>query len=464
MTVKVVMPVRNLNLVEPLAHKATAMRTTETSGPSPTRSGAVDPLIGTSLRRGDVDSSMPRSTRPTTPGPRTSRTATATSTTRTTSSALWLSADSSPRGEPFTFAELVQAWHDCRRTKRNSASAQAWEDHCERNLVALYEQLLAWQWEPGQSFCFVITHPRPREVWAAPFRDRIVHHLLYNRIGKIFEASFVAGSCACIPGRGTLYGADLLEHGVRSITANWTRYAFYLKLDLANFFVSIDKLKLWPLLQAKLQDPWWAWLAHTVLFHDPRDNYELRCRPALLQLVPPHKRLINAPADTGLPIGNLSSQFFANVLLNHVDQRVKHRHRIEHYVRYVDDMVLLHESAARLNDILRDLDSWLPTHMHLQLNPRKTILQPIARGIDFVGHVIKPWRRTTRPRTLATALNRLQEMDRADVFTAGNSYLGLVRQATHSHHEQARLGNVLRRRGHAIAGDLSKIYRSNSNG
>jgi RNA-directed DNA polymerase len=320
--------------------------------------------------------------------------------------------------------------------------------------------LLAGEWQPGQSFCFVITHPRPREVWAAPFRDRIVHHLLYNRIAKRFEATFDAGSCACIPGRGTLYGAERLEHSVRSITANWARPAFYLKLDMANFFVSIDKLVLWPLLQARLPDPWWAWLAHTVLFHDPRQNYELRCRPGLLQLVPPHKRLVNAPADTGLPIGNLSSQFFANVLLNQVDQRVKHLHRIRHYVRYVDDMVLLHESAQRLNDVLADLDAWLPASMHLQLNPRKTILQPIERGIDFVGHVIKPWRRTTRPRTLATALQRLQAMDGADVFTAGNSYLGLVRQATHSHHEQAQLANALRRRGHAVAGDLGKIYRS----
>ena len=93
------------------------------------------------------------------------------------------------------------------------------------------------------------------------------------------------------------------------------------------------------------------------------------------------------------------------------------------------------------------------------INPAKTILQPVARGIDFVGHVIKPWRRTTRPRTLATAARRLRDMPAGEVFAAGNSYLGLLRQASHSHADQATLANVLRGRGHAVKGDLSKIYR-----
>lgn len=103
--------------------------------------------------------------------------------------------------------------------------------------------------------------------------------------------------------------------------------------------------------------------------------------------------------------------------------------------------------------------AWLPERLGAHLNPTKTILQPIERGIDFVGHVIKPWRRTTRKRTLATAVSRLQDVPAADVFAAGNSYLGLLRQASHSHADRAVLANVLRGRGHAVKGDLSKIYR-----
>ena len=349
---------------------------------------------------------------------------------------------------------------DCRRNKRNSASAIAFEAHLESNLCDLNDELLGGSYSPGRSICFVVTRPKPREVWAAEFRDRVVHHLLYNKIAPRFHAGFVANSCACIPGRGTLYAAKRLEHDVRSLTQNWSRPAHYLKCDLANFFVAIDKHVLRAQLAKRVCEPWWMELAETILFHDPRRDVELRGRPELLALVPPHKSLFNAPPDTGLPIGNLSSQFFANVHLDALDQFAKHQVKARHYVRYVDDFVLLHESTAWLNESLAKFDAFLPARLGARLNPRKTILQPVARGIDFVGHVIKPWCRSTRPRTLRTALHRLEHMPKADVFAAGNSYLGLLRQSPASHTDRAHLANALRRRGHSVKSDLTKIYRN----
>jgi RNA-directed DNA polymerase len=358
-------------------------------------------------------------------------------------------------------AELVQAWIDCRRSKRQSASAQTFEANAEHHLCRLRERLLDGTYQPGRSICFVVTHPKPREVWAASFEDRIVHHLLYSRIGPRFEASFIAGSAACIKGRGTLYAARRLEHDVRSITRNWQRPAYYLKADLANFFVSIDKNVLRAQLHTRIAEPWWRWLTDTVLMHDPRTDYELRGPSNLLARVPPHKRLINANADTGLPIGNLSSQFFANVLLNALDQRAKHHLHARYYGRYVDDIYLLHESPQWLNAALVDISAWLPETLHLNLNPAKTVLQPIERGIDFVGHVVKPWRRTTRRKTVSIAISRIERAPAADVLTTGNSYLGLVRQASHSHKDQAAIARALMKRGHAVAGDLSKAYQRN---
>ena len=353
----------------------------------------------------------------------------------------------------------MQAYLDCRRAKRNTASALLFEERLEHNLCELFDDLANGQYRPGRSICFVITRPKPREVWAAQFRDRIVHHLLYNQIAARFHAGFVAGSCACIPGRGTLYAARRLEADVRSITQNWSRPAHYLKLDLANFFVAIDKAVLHDQLATRITEPWWMWLADLVLFHDPRENVELRGRPELLARVPPHKSLFNAPDDTGLPIGNLSSQFFANVHLDTLDQFCKHRIGARHYVRYVDDFVLLHESPQWLNAAHDRIRDFLPAQLGARLNPAKTILQPVERGIDFVGHVIKPWRRTTRPRTVAVAGHRLGSMPADEVFEAGNSYLGLLRQASHSHHDRTRIANVLRAREHVIAGDMTKAFR-----
>jgi RNA-directed DNA polymerase len=371
-----------------------------------------------------------------------------------------LSADSyAPHdGAPFSMLDLVKAWQDCRRHKNQTESAQAFSANIESNLCQLRDELLSQAYRPGRSICFAVTHPKLREVWAADFRDRVVHHLLYNHIAARFIASFDAGSAACIPERGTLYAAKRLEHDVRSITQNWQRPASYLKCDLANFFVAIDKPTLQAQLHRKVTEPFWRWLTDAVLMHDPRTDFEVRGRPELLQRVPVHKRLVNAPADTGLPIGNLSSQFFANVHLNGLDQFCKHQVKARRYGRYVDDFYLLHESTEWLSAARQRIEAWLPENIGARLNPSKTILQPVDRGIDFVGHVIKPWRRTTRPRTTATAILRLQSMPAADVFSAGNSYLGLARQASHSHHDQAKLINVLRKRGHCFKPDLTKIF------
>jgi RNA-directed DNA polymerase len=378
--------------------------------------------------------------------------ATRTTTTRTTPTGFGLSANGNDAA--FSFEELAVAYFDCRRTKRNSHSALAFEQDLERNLGRLHDELLGGTYRPGPSICFVVVRPKPREVWAAAFRDRIVHHLLYNRIAPRFLASFIADSCACIPGRGTLYAAQRLEAKVRSQTQNWTRPGWYLKCDLANFFVSIDKRILRDLLAARVIEPWWLALTDLILFHDPRGTVDLRATPSRLALIPRHKSLFNQPDHLGLPIGNLSSQFFANVYLDVLDQHAKHRLRIRHYIRYVDDFVMLDHSPEWLNYARADIEAFLPDRLGVRLNSSKTVIQPIARGIDFVGQVIKPWRRTVND-----ALRRVSSMDPSDVFESGNSYLGLLGQATHGLADKASMANLLRRRGYMVKGDLSKIYR-----
>jgi RNA-directed DNA polymerase len=356
-----------------------------------------------------------------------------------------------------SFAELVQAYYDCRRLKQNTASALLFELDLERNLMQLHEQLQDGTYRPGRSICFVITRPKPREVWAADFRDRVVHHLLYNKIGARFLASFIADSCACIPGRGTLYGGKRLEAKVRSVTQNWSRPAHYLKCDLANFFVSIDKRILWPKLAKKIPERWWRNLCALVLFHDPRENVEIRGEKSLLRLVPPHKRLMQASPHHGLPIGNLSSQFFANVLLDGLDQHIKHTIKARHYVRYVDDMVLLHESTQWLNEALRSINDLLP-RLGLALNPRKTVLQPVNRGVDFAGYVIKPWRTEVRRRTVRAGLGRIESLPHGTTLETINSYLGMMGHVN-GHHDRSRIANAARKRGHCVDSRLTKAYR-----
>ncbi|WP_371355556.1 RNA-directed DNA polymerase [Pseudomonas chlororaphis] len=378
-----------------------------------------------------------------------------TTTTRTTSAWCVLSADSSVA--QFQFEDLVQAYYDCRRRKRNTASARRYEQDMEINLLELYDDLIAGTYRPGRSICFVVTRPKAREVWAADFRDRIVHHLLYNHIGPRIERSFIADSCACISGRGTLYAAKRLESKIRSASQNWSRPVFYLKCDLANFFVAINKPVLLEQLAARITEPWWLALAEQILMHDPRENYEVRSPAHLFNRVPQHKRLTAQAAHLGLPIGNLSSQFFANVYLDALDQFAKHTLKARHYIRYVDDFVFLHESPQQLNEWLARVEAFLP-RLGAKLNPTKTILQPVDRGVDFVGHVIKPWRRTTRKRSVAQALKRTAAAPAEDLRETANSYFGLLGQASHSQKDRAALARVVLKRGHVVNGDLTKTY------
>lgn len=437
----------------------TATHIRDTAG-MPERSRAVSPLIGSGLRRGDVDSTILRRTTATTPGARTSTTATRIGTTRTTRTRSSSSAKSFlHRHAAFSFRDLHRAYYNCRSHKRRTKSALRFEIGLETNLFNLWQALVSGTYSIGRSICFAITHPKPREVWAAEFIDRIVQWLLINKIADRFYRSFIADSCACIPGRSTLYAAERLEAKVRSVTQNWSRPAYYLKCDIANFFVSIDKSIVFELLAKRIPEHWWLELTRQILWHDPRHDYETRGSVEDLAKVPRHKRLAEQPHTHGLPIGNLSSQFFANVLMDVLDQFIKHRLGVRHYIRYVDDFVLLHESPQVLNAWLSEIMEFLPARLHLELNTSKTILQPIPRGVDFVGQIVKPWRRCLRRRTLRYAELQVAKAKPADLLATTNSYLGLCRQASKSHNDQARICRAAWRRGHSVEGDLSKIHR-----
>jgi len=374
-----------------------------------------------------------------------------TTTTRTTATTPAPSADRNDSAHAgLSIRDVIEAYFDCVKTKRNTASAREFAVHLEANLVTLFEELVAGTYRPGPSICFIVKRPRPREIWAAQFRDRVVHHLLYNRLGPRFERGFIADSCACIKGRGTLYAARRLESKVRAVSSNWTRRAYYLKCDLANFFVAIDKRVLAARLEPRIPEAWWRELTDLVLFHDPRPDVIVRSPPEDMVLVPPHKRLLEQPVTHGLPIGNLSSQFFANVYLDALDQFVKHTLRARHYIRYVDDFVLLHESPTWLNAARAEIERFLERELRARLNASKTILQPVDRGVDFVGQVIKPWRRVVRPRTLRAAIARLDQVEAEDLPPVANSYFGLIRQASASHSDRARLAKAVLGRGHAV--------------
>ena len=354
-----------------------------------------------------------------------------------------------------TVAHLFRAYYDCRKRKRNTASARAFEINLESNLMDLYGHLRDGTWQPLPASVFVVRRPKPREVWAADFRDRIVHHLVYRAIGPAIERSFIHDSCACIKGRGTLYGANRLQHHLLSATESWTKPVFVLKADIANFFGSIRQQDLFAMLAKRISDETMLDLCRKLVFQDVRRGAIVKSRPHELALVPPRKSLFQAAPGVGLPIGNLSSQFFANVYLDGVDQLIKRHLGFRYYVRYVDDMVLIHSDPKALLKAAEAIREHL-AGIGLALAQHKTYVAPAAKGVDFVGHVIRPHRRSGRPKTHRSALRRLSETDGPNFRTTCNSYLGLYRHGG-SRAQIVAICRIAFRRRHWVAGDLSRV-------
>lgn len=342
-----------------------------------------------------------------------------------------------------TFEEVVDAYFDCRKNKRNTVHAIAFEYELERNLFDLYEELISGEYRIGRSIAFVVEQPKVREIWAGTFRDRIVHHIIYNRLKPRFYPSFIRNTFACIPERGVLDGSNRLWAGMRSLTRNWQKSSYYLQGDVRNFFVSIDKEILFTLLEPRIVEPWLMDLTRQVVFHDPRENCIMKSKPSAFARVPKHKSLLNNDAKKGLPIGNLTSQFFANVYLDELDQFVKHGLRAKYYYRYVDDWVILNESATVLNGHFDAIQNFLQTKLALELHPYKKRIAPLHQGIDFIGYIHKPYRRQIRPRTAGKMVSLVHQWKKSShavesealnhLRNSLNSYFGIARWASTYH-------------------------------
>lgn len=337
----------------------------------------------------------------------------------------------------FTIEDLYKAYYECRKRKRSSLSAMEFEFDLESNMMKLYDELKSGEYKIGVSICFVVLKPKPREVWAASFRDRIVHHLVYNAIKDRFYATFIKDTFSCIPGRGTLNAAKKVAKYAKAVTHDYTKKAYYLKADLKNFFVSIDKNILYELLLKRIPEQWLRDLIRQIVYHNPKDNVIVQSPQWKFNLLPSYKSLWNCPADKGLPIGNLTSQFFSNVYLDVLDQFVKHELKCKYYCRYVDDFVIMDESPERLNYCYDRIADFISQNLLIVLHKDKKTVNLVSNGIDFVGYVAKPNRFYLRQRTLRDIFRLVRRYEKG-VYDIGenvlewlasvfNSYVGMLR-------------------------------------
>ena len=329
----------------------------------------------------------------------------------------------------FILDEVYQAFLDCRRKKRKTKDYLEFDINREQNLIRLHTELVLGTYNVGKSVHFIVEYPKAREVWAGNFRDRIVHHLLCNRIQDRFLKRFIHDSYSCIIGKGTLYGAQRIFKFVRQITDNFQEKSYYLQFDLSNYFLSINRNILYNLLSKYVKEEENRWLIRQILFHDPRQNYYSKATKELIQKLPNHKTLFSCDNIHGMPIGNLTSQFFSNVYLNELDQFIKRKLKIKYYGRYVDDFILIHKDIQYLKYCEKKISNFLINNLDLELNNQKTKHNLVDKGIDFVGYIIKPGRIHLREKTKRKLINISKDLKPSNIQEKTqniNSYLGML--------------------------------------
>ena len=344
-------------------------------------------------------------------------------------------------GEPTLFAEqemgglsladVIEAYYDCRRRKRCTVNAMEFEMDYERNCIDLWREINEHRYEPRRSIAFVIEHPVKREIFAADFRDRVVHHLIAMRIYPLLERQFLIDSYSTQKGKGTLFGINRVERHVKECSENYTRDCWILKIDISGYFMSISKRMLYECIGQFLEQrydgndlPMLLYLLRKTIFNRPERNCVLKMPRWRWKGLPRNKSLFGSDGKKGLPIGNLTSQLLALLFLDGLDHLVTEQWGVPHYGRYVDDMVLVHESRERLLEVKAKIVAWLGEH-GLTLHPKKLYLQHYKKGVLFVGGMIMPGRKYISKRTqgrMFAKIHRFNQLfEAAAEDTAGES-------------------------------------------
>ena len=297
---------------------------------------------------------------------------------------------------------LFQAWSEFRKGKRKRKDVQIFERNLENNLFELHYALSNKSYRHGGYHSFYVQDPKQRHIHKAQVSARIVHHLLYKHLYKIFDKTFIYDSYSCRIEKGTHKGINRLEKFTRIVSKNYIQACWVLKLDIRKFFASVDHHILLELLSKRIKDQDILWLLEEVVKSFPR----------------------------GIPLGNLTSQIFANIYMNELDQFAKHELKIKYYIRYADDFLILFTSKNDLNHLIKLIGKFLLERLKLELHPKKIILRNLNWGIDFLGCIVLPHYRLPRTKTKARIFQKLEEKIDSENFNQSlQSYLGYLSHA-----------------------------------
>ena len=290
---------------------------------------------------------------------------------------------------------LFNAWREFKRNKGKRQDIKLFGFNLEDNLFVLHKELKNETYQPSEYTSFYIKDPKLRNIHKAVVKDRVVHQAIFRLFYYIFDRHFIFDSYSCRFNKGTHKGVDRLEKFIRQVGQNYTRPTYVLKCDVKKFFDSINQEILFELIKKEIKNK------------------------RTLNLI---QKIIGSFAKAegrGLPLGNVTSQLFANIYLNELDQFIKHQLKQKYYLRYCDDFIIVGNRLEELNNLIRPIDDFLNNQLELLLHPNKIEIRKVTQGVDFLGYVILPHYRVLRTKTKRRILSKVGSHNL-------NSYLGVL--------------------------------------
>ncbi len=325
------------------------------------------------------------------------------------------------------YENLYKAYMNARICKRYRREVLRFSAHLEDNLTQIQQELVSGTYEFGKYREFYIYEPKQRLIMAQPFRDRVVQWAIYQLLHPIFQKGYISDSYACIEGRGTHSAVERLHYWLKQADRKPEKF-YYLKLDISKYFYRIDHAVLMGILERRIKDAGMIELLSKIV--NSNTNFGL----------PPGKspgevQKADRVNDKGMPVGNLSSQMFANLYLNELDQYCKRELRIHYYIRYMDDVIILHEDKKQLHEWKELINAFLQERLKLDLN-KKTCIRPVTLGIEFCGYRVWATHTKLRKSTALKMKRKLKqvqekyadgEMSYERAMQTVNSYMGILK-------------------------------------
>ena len=314
---------------------------------------------------------------------------------------------------------LMLSWEKFRRGKTGKPDVQKFEFNLEENIFNLHRDLKNKTYIHGEYDGFYITDPKTRHIHKATVKDRVLHHAIFRILNPVFEETFISNSFSCRVNKGSHLGVEKLASMIRSESKNYTSPCFVLKCDVKKFFDSVDHHILLKIIKRRTCNNSTSWLVGQVIKSYSAKQTDLFNRQ-------------------GIPIGNLTSQLFANIYLNELDQYIKNKLKVKYYARYTDDFVIVSKNKKYLRGLLDPLKEMLFEKLKLELHPQKVSIENINSGIDFLGYVIFPHHTLIRQKTKRRMFKKLKravkqykqkEISQETLEQSLQSYLGVLSHA-----------------------------------